>query len=37
MGPEIDPLGWHSLEPVHVRGKIFNDRVVDLRCTVCLF
>jgi len=34
LGPAIDPEGWHALEPVKVRGKLFNDRTVEVDCTV---
>ena len=36
LGPAIDPEGWHALEPVKVRGKLFNNRTVEVECTVSL-
>ncbi|KAF8150705.1 hypothetical protein B0H34DRAFT_729909 [Crassisporium funariophilum] len=36
LGPNIDPVGWQSLEQVRVRGKIFNDRSINIGCTLFL-
>ena len=33
-GPDDDPDGWHSLDPLHVRGSVFSTREVTARCTV---
>jgi hypothetical protein len=33
-GPDADPEGWYTLEPVRIRGKVFNTRSVDAKCTV---
>ncbi|KAJ7041041.1 hypothetical protein C8F04DRAFT_187597 [Mycena alexandri] len=35
-GPSLDPGGWHTLEPVQIRGTIFGARSVDVKCTVFL-
>jgi len=34
LGPDADPEGWHTLEPVRIRGTIFNERSVDAKCIV---
>jgi hypothetical protein len=34
-GPHSDPDGWQALKPVQVRGKLFGDRAVNAKCTVC--
>ncbi|KDR78971.1 hypothetical protein GALMADRAFT_244680 [Galerina marginata CBS 339.88] len=34
LGPTMDPDGWFSTEPVQVRGSIFNDRTVEVGCTL---
>ncbi|KAL4249714.1 hypothetical protein ABKN59_006124 [Abortiporus biennis] len=36
IGPDGDPEGWHSLEPVTIRGTIFNSRNVEAICTLSL-
>ncbi|TFK40192.1 hypothetical protein BDQ12DRAFT_680492 [Crucibulum laeve] len=36
MGPHIDPDGWHDLPNVKISGKIFNNRSVDVDCTLSL-
>ncbi|KAF7369180.1 hypothetical protein MVEN_00245200 [Mycena venus] len=35
-GPYSDPEGWHALEPVQIRGKLFGERSVKATCTVFL-
>ncbi|KAJ3501070.1 hypothetical protein NLJ89_g9505 [Agrocybe chaxingu] len=35
-GPEVDPIGWHTLPPALVRGKLFNERNVKLQCTLSI-
>ncbi|KAF9466645.1 hypothetical protein BDZ94DRAFT_187800 [Collybia nuda] len=35
-GPDSDPDGWHTMEPVRVEGKIFNARMVNVKCTLSL-
>ncbi|KAJ6551252.1 hypothetical protein B0H19DRAFT_950840, partial [Mycena capillaripes] len=35
-GPYSDPEGWHALDPVQIRGKIFGERTVNAKCTVFL-
>lgn len=36
-GPEVDPIGWFTLPPVTMRGKVFGERNVKFQCTVSLF
>jgi hypothetical protein len=35
-GPAEDPDGWHSLNPVTVRGEVFSTREMAIECTVSL-
>jgi hypothetical protein len=34
-GPDVDPEGWKTLETVTIQGKIFDTRVVTVKCSVC--
>ncbi|KAF9048580.1 hypothetical protein BJ165DRAFT_1343134 [Panaeolus papilionaceus] len=34
LGPTVDPEGWHSEEPIRIKGKIFNNREIDISCQV---
>ncbi|KAH9481701.1 hypothetical protein JR316_0006228 [Psilocybe cubensis] len=36
LGPTIDPEGWFSPEPAHIKGTIFNNRVTQVKCTLYL-
>ncbi|KAF8969354.1 hypothetical protein BDZ97DRAFT_238363 [Flammula alnicola] len=33
-GPEVDPLGWHTIPPAIVRGRLFAERNVKLQCAL---
>lgn len=35
LGPDQDPTGWKVLEPKIVSGKLFQNREVQIKCTVC--
>ncbi|KAJ7778581.1 hypothetical protein DFH07DRAFT_876169 [Mycena maculata] len=35
-GPEIDMDGWHSCPPVILKGKVFNNRRVEVQCVLSL-
>lgn len=34
VGPDGDPQGWRTLEPVTVVGSVFNTRTVRVQYTV---
>lgn len=34
FGPTIDPTGWHASSQIRIQGKVFNDRSIDMGCTV---
>ncbi|KAF8165675.1 hypothetical protein B0H34DRAFT_647443 [Crassisporium funariophilum] len=34
--PEVDPSGWFSITPATIGGMLFNERPVQLRCSVSL-
>jgi hypothetical protein len=34
LGPEIDPEGWHSQEPVKVKGLLFNNTTAEVEFIV---
>lgn len=34
IGPDGDPEGWKTLEPVVLRGKVFSTRPVEATCIV---
>jgi hypothetical protein len=34
--PEEDPIGWTTLEPVSMSGRLFDARAVSLSCTLSL-
>jgi hypothetical protein len=34
IGPESDPVGWKVLQPVKIKGTIFDTREVEVECTV---
>ncbi|KAF8896104.1 hypothetical protein BD779DRAFT_1667956 [Infundibulicybe gibba] len=36
MGPAIDPEGWQTLGSVNMRGRVFNQRPIDIKCTLSL-
>ncbi|KAH7925634.1 hypothetical protein BV22DRAFT_1128866 [Leucogyrophana mollusca] len=36
LGPDQDPDGWHTLPAVGTAGRIFNDRNVEVKCTLSL-
>ncbi|KAL6304660.1 hypothetical protein BKA93DRAFT_825556 [Sparassis latifolia] len=36
IGPNGDPEGWFALNPVMIRGSIFNARAVEVTCTLWL-
>lgn len=36
LGPDIDPEGWHALEPVQIEGMLFKVRPVNITCTVSI-
>lgn len=36
LGPTVDIEGWHRVDPVDVNGTLFNDRAVNVKCTVCI-
>lgn len=35
-GPDDDPLGWQTMAPVSLRGKLFNERPIKMQCTMSL-
>ena len=35
LGPDDDPNGWQTLEPVTVRGTVFGNREVAVDFKVC--
>lgn len=36
LGPRADPKGWYSLPSAKVYGKLFNNRIVEVTCRVCI-
>ncbi|KAH9848132.1 hypothetical protein C2E23DRAFT_941244 [Lenzites betulinus] len=36
IGPDGDPDGWLSLEPLPIQGSVFSTRTVDATCTLAL-
>ncbi|KJA20578.1 hypothetical protein HYPSUDRAFT_216949 [Hypholoma sublateritium FD-334 SS-4] len=34
LGPSIDPYGWHSQEPIHIKGRIFKSVDFIAQCTL---
>ncbi|KAJ7795866.1 hypothetical protein B0H14DRAFT_95669 [Mycena olivaceomarginata] len=36
FGPETDPDGWYTLEPISVKGTLFSARTVEVRVTLSL-
>ncbi|KAF9048579.1 hypothetical protein BJ165DRAFT_1032607 [Panaeolus papilionaceus] len=32
LGPSIDPDGWTAVEPVRIKGKLFQKRLVEVTC-----
>ncbi|KDR78970.1 hypothetical protein GALMADRAFT_154856 [Galerina marginata CBS 339.88] len=36
LGPTIDPEGWYSEDSVTIQGSVFNNRTVQIGCTLCL-
>lgn len=34
VGVEGDPEGWHTVEPVIIKGNLFGDHQVEVQCTV---
>ncbi|KAF7312501.1 hypothetical protein MIND_00263800 [Mycena indigotica] len=36
LGPEIDIDGWKVLQPVKVKGKLFDAKEVEIECTLAL-
>lgn len=36
LGPEIDSAGWQRCDPVKCRGRVFDDRMVEVECTVSI-
>lgn len=36
IGPNGDPEGWHTLDPVSMRGTLFRTRDISIRCVVRL-
>jgi hypothetical protein len=34
VGPDGDPDGWHTLQPVVVSGTLFGERTVEVKYTV---
>jgi len=36
LGPTIDPTGWHASRQIRIQGKVFNDRSIDMGCTLFL-
>ncbi|KAF8968090.1 hypothetical protein BDZ97DRAFT_1916317 [Flammula alnicola] len=36
VGPTVDLEGWHRIDPVMLNGTIFNNRAVNVGCTLFL-
>ena len=34
LGPEKDPAGWHRCDPVNLRGRLFDNRIAEVQCTL---
>ncbi|KAJ6623969.1 hypothetical protein B0H10DRAFT_2162288 [Mycena sp. CBHHK59/15] len=34
IGPDGDPAGWKVLEPLKIKGKLFDAKEVDVECTL---
>ena len=32
--PEVDPEGWHTLQPITFEGKLFGDRTITIQYIV---
>jgi len=36
LGPTVDPDGWHSMDSIRIKGRMFNNRPVHIGCTLFL-
>ncbi|KAJ7476230.1 hypothetical protein FB451DRAFT_1397558 [Mycena latifolia] len=36
IGPEGDPAGWKVLQPLQIKGKLFDAKEVDIECTLAI-
>jgi hypothetical protein len=34
LGPGGDPAGWKVLDPVTIKGTLFDTKAIEVKCTV---